>query len=79
MLNVRTIPEQAIMQNGTKSIVYVIDENSTAKIQPVTLTGEASKNGVIIKSDLKVNDKIIISNISKIRPGAKVQIIEGKK
>ena len=79
MLNVTTIPEQAIMQNGTKSIVYVIDKNSTAKIQPVTLTGEASKDGVIIKSDLKVNDKIIISNISKIRPGAKVQIIEGKK
>lgn len=79
MLNVTSIPEQAIMQNGTKSIVYVIDENSTAKIQAVTLTGEASKNGVIIKSDLKVNDKIIISNISKIRPGAKVQILEGKK
>lgn len=79
MKNVTTIPEQGIMQNGTNSVVYVIDENSSAKIQPVTLTGEASKNGVIIKSDLKLNDKIIISNISKIRPGAKVQIIEGKK
>lgn len=79
MPNVITIPEQAIMQNGTNSVVYVIDENSIARIQPVTLTGEVSKNGVIIKSDLKVNDKIIISNISKIRPGAKVQIIEGTK
>ena len=79
MKNVMTIPEQAIMQNGNKAIVYVIDENSSAKTQAVTLTGEASENGVIIKSDLKLNDKIIISNISKIRPGAKVQIIEGKK
>lgn len=79
MPNVTAIPEQAIMQSGTKAIVYVIDENSSAKIQPVTLTGETSENGMIIKSDLKVNDKIIISNIAKIRPGAKVQIIEGKK
>lgn len=79
MQNATTIPEEAIIQNGTKSIVYIIDENESAKIQSVTLTGEASKNGVIIKSDLKVNDRIIISNISKIRPGAKVQIMEGKK
>lgn len=79
MQKATTIPEQAIMQNGTKSIIYVIDENSSVKMKPVTLTGEASKDGVIIKSDLKVNDQIIISNISKIRPGAKVQIIEGGK
>lgn len=79
MENVTTIPEQAIMQNGTKSVVYVVDENSNAKIHTVELIGETSEDGVIIKSDLKVNDKIIISNIAKIRPNSKVQIIEEGK
>ncbi len=79
MKNVKTIPEEAIMQNGTKSVVYVVDENSSAKIHTVELTGETSEDGVIIKSDLKVDDKIIISNISKIRPNSKVQIIEEGK
>lgn len=79
MPNVIAIPEEAIIQNGTDSIVYIIDENSTAKSKVVHLSGETSKNGVIIESDLKINDKIIISNISKIRPGTKVKIIEGEK
>ena len=77
MPNVTTIPEEAIMQNGTNSVVYIIDENSVAEIKPVRLTGKSSKDGVIIESDLKVNDKIIISNIAKIRPGVKVQIVAG--
>jgi len=79
MKNVTIIPEQAIMQNGTKAIVYVIDENSLVKIMPVELTSESSSDGVIVKGNLKLNDKIIISNIAKIRPNSKVQIIEGKK
>jgi membrane fusion protein (multidrug efflux system) len=79
MLNVTTIPEQAIIQNGNSSVVYVIDENSSAKIRPIELTGESFEDGIIVKGDLKVNDKIIISNIAKIRPGSKVQMIEGKK
>lgn len=76
--NVITIPEEAIMQNGTHSVVYVVDENSTAKIQPVQLAGSSSNGSVSIKSSLKVNAKIIISNIAKVRPNAKVKIIEGK-
>nr|WP_321265895.1 efflux RND transporter periplasmic adaptor subunit [uncultured Sulfurimonas sp.] len=79
MKDVTTIPEEAIMQNGSKAIVYVIDENSLAKIKPIQLTGESSKDGVIVKGNLKVNDKIIISNISKIRPNSKVQIIEARR
>lgn len=77
--NVIIIPEEAIMQNKTNSVVYVVDENSLVKVRKVELTGDSSKSGVIIKDGLKVNDKIIISNIAKIRPGTKVQIVEGKK
>ena len=74
-----SIPEIAIMQNGTASVVYVIDENSTVQIRPVTLTGESTQDGVIIEGGLKSGEKIVISNIAKLRPNSKVKIIEGKE
>lgn len=74
-----SIPEEAIMQNGTNSVVYIIDEKSTAQIKPVTLTGESSKGKVVISGGLKIDDRIIISNIAKIRPNSKVKIIKGNK
>ncbi len=77
--NVISIPEEAIMQSGNNSVVYVIDENSTAQIRPVELTGENSSIGVIISSGLKSGDKIVLSNIAKLRPNSKVKIMEGKE
>ena len=77
--NVISIPEEAIMQSGNNSVVYVIDENSTVQIRPVVLTGENSATGVIISSGLKSGEKIVLSNIAKLRPNSKVQIVEGKK
>ena len=77
--NVISIPEVAIMQSGNASVVYVIDENSTAQIRPVVLTGESSSTGVIISSGLKSGEKIVLSNIAKLRPSSKVQIVEGKE
>ena len=76
---VMSIPEIAIMQSGTSSVVYVIDDKSTAQIRPVQLTGENSSTGVIIKSGLKSGEKIILSNIAKLKPNSKVKVIEGKK
>ena len=74
-----SIPEVAIMQNGTTSVVYVIDEKSTAQIRPVQLTGNSSSKGVIISSGLKSGEKIILSNIAKLKPNSKVKIMEGKE
>lgn len=74
-----SIPEEAIMQNGTNSVVYVVDEKQTAQIRAVHLTGDSSNGKVVINSGLKNKDKIIISNIAKIRPNSKVKIMEGNK
>jgi len=77
--NVISIPEIAIMQNGTNSVVYVIDDKSTVQIRPVVLTGESSSTGVIISSGLKSGEKIVLSNIAKLRPNSKVKIVEEKE
>ena len=77
--NVISIPEIAIMQNGNASVVYVIDDKSTAQIRPVQLTGESTSTGVIISSGLKSGEKIIVNNIAKLRPNSKVKIVEEKE
>lgn len=74
-----SIPEVAIVQSGSDSVVYVIDDESKVQTRSVTLTGENTSTGVIISSGLKNGEKIVLSNISKLKPNSKVQIIEGKK
>jgi membrane fusion protein, multidrug efflux system len=70
------IPEVAILQSAQGASVYVV-EDGIAKIKPLEI-GNLTQNGVIVKSGLKSGDKIIISNIAKVRPNSGVQIIEEK-
>ena len=48
------------------------------KPRPV-VAGDLVENGVVIKSGLKVNEQIAISNLAKLRPETKVQIVNKEK
>ena len=43
------------------------------------VVGDLIKEGVVVKSGLKGGEKIIVSNIAKIRPNTKVQIVDKEK
>lgn len=64
------IPEEALLQTPNGAMVYVV-ENGTAKIRPIK-TDILTKEGIIVKNGLKEGEKIIINNIPKVRPNAKV-------
>lgn len=72
--NTAVIPEEAILQTPKGAMVYVI-ENGTAKMRPIQ-TGILTKEGIIVKSGLKQGEKIIINNLPKVRPNAKVVEME---
>ncbi len=74
----KIIPEKAIIQSGEKAVVYIVDEKLLAQERIIKLTNDSTKDGVIIKDGLKVGEKIITTNIAKIKPGTKVQILKGK-
>ena len=40
------------------------------------IVGDLIKEGVVVKGGLKGGEKIIVSNIAKIRPNTKVQIVD---
>lgn len=71
------IPEQAILQTPGGSMVYVIEEG-VAKIRPVQ-AGVLTAKGITINGGLKEGEQVIVSNIAKVRPDAKVQIMGGKQ
>jgi membrane fusion protein (multidrug efflux system) len=74
---VYVIPENAIIKNAQGTFVYTI-EDSTAKLKPVK-TGILVKEGIAIESGLNENDQIIVSNIAKLKPDTKIQIVNKEK
>jgi membrane fusion protein, multidrug efflux system len=68
------VPENAVLKTAKGSIVYVLDENNIAKVRPV-VTGPLVEQGVVIKQGLKANEQIVISNLAKLRPDTKVQVL----
>ncbi len=68
------VPENAVLKTANATIVYVLDENNIAKIRPV-VTGALVEKGVVIQQGLKANEQIVISNLAKLRPDTKVQVL----
>ena len=72
--DVAIIPEQALLKTARGNFVNTIKEG-VSKMTPVEV-GMLSKEGVVIKSGLAKGDVVAISNIAKLRPDTKVQIME---
>ncbi len=69
--NVITVPEKAVLTDQSKKFVYVITDGA-ATYREVKL-GDVVSHERIVLSGLKAGDEVIVENLMKIRPGAKVQ------
>ncbi|MEH6556880.1 MAG: efflux RND transporter periplasmic adaptor subunit [Oceanicoccus sp.] len=75
------VPEQAIVQTGKRSIVYVtetIDEQLKVKAVPVTM-GARVPGGVEILSGLELGQEVVVTGQLNIRPGTSVRAVTLKK
>ena len=52
-------------------MVWVVGQDGTAQPRPLQL-GEATPAGFIVENGLKPGDQVIVDNLIKLRPGAKV-------
>jgi membrane fusion protein, multidrug efflux system len=71
--DVKVVPEHAILKNPKGTFVMVAVDG-VAQMRPVEL-GILVKDGIVIKNGLVPNDKVIVSNLAKLRPDAKVMIL----
>ena len=75
--DVHIVPENAILKTAKGTFIYVI-EDSIAKLKLVE-TGVLTKDGISIISGLKIGDQIVVSNIAKLKPDTKIQILNKEK
>jgi membrane fusion protein (multidrug efflux system) len=70
--NALTVPESAIVRQGTARFVYTVDEDRTVARHDVTL-GEYLLGEVQVTSGLPQGATVVAAGHQKLRPGAKVE------
>lgn len=71
--DVITVPERAVTQGQNGSVVYVVDDDSKARIREVEL-GPVSDGRQILLSGLDAGDRYIVSGLVNLRDGAAVNV-----
>ena len=77
MSDVIAIPQRAVTVAKNGGTVMIVDKDGKAALRPVKL-GEMVGENWVIESGLKPGDKVIVSNLQKLQPGAPVQIANAK-
>ena len=63
------VPQEAIIRQGTKHVVYVLDAENRVESRTVTL-GEFSPRGVHLASGLEPGVRVVTAGHQKLRPGS---------
>jgi membrane fusion protein (multidrug efflux system) len=66
------VPQAAVMQGPQGTFVYLVGDDSKAKVQPVRL-GVTIGSEWLIEEGLKPGDRVIVDGVIKVRPGAPVK------
>jgi membrane fusion protein, multidrug efflux system len=66
------LPEQALIQKGPGSFIYVVDGESQVNLQPVTIARRV-EGGVIIAEGLASGASVVVRGQINLRPGAAVR------
>jgi membrane fusion protein, multidrug efflux system len=66
------VPESALLSQGARTSVFVIDSNNNAQIRPVKV-GLRIPDHIEILSGLEPGEKVIAEGLQKVRPGGAVK------
>jgi membrane fusion protein, multidrug efflux system len=67
------IPEPALMSNGDRFSVFVVDASGLAQVRPVDV-GFRLPGRVEILKGLSAGEKVVVEGLQKLRPGAPVKL-----
>jgi membrane fusion protein (multidrug efflux system) len=71
-----TVPQQSVVRNADGSImVWVVDETGTVNTRPITVA-RVFGDKWLVTSGLKPGDRVVVAGLQKIRPMAKVIVVE---
>jgi membrane fusion protein (multidrug efflux system) len=72
-----SIPQKALLQEAIGSFVYVVKDGKATKV--TVKAGTVHNDTYIIESGLSAGDVVITDNLTKLRPGSAVNVIEAKE
>ncbi len=73
--NAVVVPTAAIQLNTQGAVVWVVSDDGTVSLRPVT-TGPTEGLNTAIESGLKAGERVVTDGVDRIREGAKVEVIE---
>ena len=71
------VPDQAIVTDQTRQVVYVVDAEGMVG-QKVVRPGGCIDGLRVIREGLEPQDRVVISGVQRARPGRRVAVTEGK-
>jgi len=72
------VPEEALIQEGHKKFVFIVDPQSPQKVKKQELlTGARSNGKALILSGLTAGDKVVTHGIMKLKNGAAIKVLAG--
>ena len=72
------LPDSAIASDQARKIVFVVGEDGTVGVKPVSLGARVEGGLRIVRDGLKPDDRVVINGLMRARPGAKVAPQEGQ-
>jgi multidrug efflux system membrane fusion protein len=69
------VPSQAVQRGTQGTLVYVVRDDSTVALRPVTV-GPTEGQLTAIESGLQPGERVVTDGVDRIREGAKVQVTE---
>ncbi|MDR0968778.1 MAG: efflux RND transporter periplasmic adaptor subunit [Holosporaceae bacterium] len=67
------VPSSALVSTPTGSVVYVVKEDKTVEVRPVTV--ELIGDKAVVDSGLKEDETVVSEGIIKVRPGQPVEVV----
>lgn len=72
------VPLEAVVRQGTRTLVWVVRADGTAEARDVAL-GQTAVDRVQVASGLAAGDTVVTAGHQKLRPGARVTAVPGRE
>lgn len=72
------VPQNSVIELLQKRYVFVVDQNNVARQRPISISSETTED-FVVKSGVKVGEKIVVDGLKHLRDGDKVTYDEQTK
>jgi multidrug efflux system membrane fusion protein len=67
------VPAAAVQRSSKGSFVYVVKEDRTVEVQPVSV-GPGEKDLVSVDEGVKPGELVVVEGVERLRAGSKVEV-----